>query len=185
MNLNNEQGNAFIELAFCLPIVLFVVFASLEAASALRYHEVTFTLSRELASTAFRTCAVDSAAYGSSKFNPQTCIEQEVRPGFRRRVDKVLPNAEFIVSVYTYESSTSSIQSAQAADRAPQSSFVSRHSAASMAGEIAKESELGKSLKKYGTLVVAEVSLPHPGLSIPLPQRLKVQLEGVYAATII
>jgi Flp pilus assembly protein TadG len=59
--MNKTSGSVLIELAIVLPIIVFIALGSVDIAQAIRASKAAATLSREMASIAFRECSIEIA----------------------------------------------------------------------------------------------------------------------------
>lgn len=114
---SRERGTVFVELALTLPVVLAVIFATIEFSRSLRLIEDAATFSREAANSAFRQCGpiAYSAAFpdvddtSTADFSAlQTCMDR-VRTSSELATRVLIPNARIIVSVFSVVPATSSI----------------------------------------------------------------------------
>ena len=183
-----ERGHALIELALLMPTMLILVLSGLEAVAALRISELATTLSREIASQSFRQCSTESTGFNSDKFDPEACLEREIMPLFKSRVGRLIPDAEFIVSVYAVRSGTNVLSAASVEYKKDESTFESAYDSARVQTELSGgggPDTLGSVLKDVETVVIAEVAVPHPAFWRFLPNILGRQSERMYASTVI
>jgi hypothetical protein len=176
-----------LELAILVPVVLMLALAGLEAASAYRYSELSVSLSREMANYSFRECAADRQSFAVERFNPNRCLSEQVLPIFSSRLAKVLPRAEFIVQVYSYDPGSGDLLNATASNRSQESTFFSRYERQGVSTMLANpsEGELGQVLRDFGTVVIAEIHVPHAGFWALLPRWLGGRYQQLYAVTIV
>lgn len=95
--LESEEGNAIVELAFVLPIFLFIVFAALEYSRTLERLQWSSMLSREAASITYRRCASERGALLDG------CLDVQVVQKLSQRIDVFAPGTEFVVALFTYD----------------------------------------------------------------------------------
>ncbi len=177
-----------IEFALVLPAVLLLVIGGLDAVSTLRHSEITTTLSRELASQTFRECSSDASAFGVEKFDPNTCLQQQILPLFRSRFERLVPKAEFIVTIYSLVPATTTLRSASLSHVAPGSNFISAYPPSRVQSELTGASgpnTVGEVLKKFETTVVAEVAVPQPAYWKFIPKIMGGNPERIYATTVL
>ena len=94
-----EQGVALLEFALLAPIFIGILAAGLEFSRALKHIQVSASLSREVASIAYRECA------GDEPDKVPGCLDL-VRDKIQALADSVMPNSEIVVSVYQYVEAT-------------------------------------------------------------------------------
>jgi hypothetical protein len=105
----HDSGVAIVELAICIPLVLFLFLATLEIAQLLRVTQVTNVLSREAGNSAFRYCAdfTESGGLGPTKARTSNCLQQVLlgKNGVQTLVTSLGLSFEFeiIVSVFRYD----------------------------------------------------------------------------------
>lgn len=95
----DEKGIAMLEFVVILPLLLGLSIAALELSRSLRHAQLASTLSREVASIAYREC--------TNLPPPETmsCLEQIATP-LTDFAQRLIPNSLVIVSVYALDDSS-------------------------------------------------------------------------------
>ena len=108
MNPNAENfsrdiaGNALLEFALVLPVILLLIFGGLEIAGTISGVQAANYLSREVATLAFRNCALDSTAQDSeptSYQNGTNCLQGVVNAVLGDTTG-ILPGTNVALSIY-------------------------------------------------------------------------------------
>lgn len=94
-----QRGSVLLELALALPVIILLSFLSIETARSLRYVQVAATLSREVASLAYRDCI------GDQDQKLVFCLRR-VRDEVLGYANNLVDDSELIVSMYTYDGTT-------------------------------------------------------------------------------
>jgi hypothetical protein len=152
MGYRSQKGIAIFELVLVLPILFLFSFGTFEFARFLRQMQFASFLSRELARVGYQECASDHSAVNSDSFDPQVCLEMVVRE-LNQRTESVLPGAELILSIYNLDSMT--VTRDGIGGEGEQKSKISLAIASD------KQTDIGKMLSEYETVVIGEVYLPH------------------------
>jgi Flp pilus assembly protein TadG len=164
----NEQGSSLIELAMVAPVLAFLVFSSFRLCIQLKGTQIADSMSRELTSVAYRECIADQTAVGSSKFDPQLCLDSTIQY-FEGQSEHLAPSARFVVTLYTYDPGTDEVTMVSTAASDGQ---VSRVSVATFTDNDAFGKAMRNSIHELRRLMVGEVFYRENG-------------SEVYASTVI
>ena len=92
-----ENGNAIVELAFVIPLLVGLIFGGIEFSRSLKYSQAAVTFSREAASLALRRCA----GYLDSE-EALNCLNLR-RVTIEDFANTMFPGTEIALSLYRYE----------------------------------------------------------------------------------
>ncbi|HQH26339.1 MAG TPA: pilus assembly protein [Oligoflexia bacterium] len=186
-----DSGHAIIELALVIPVLILLCFAALGASAGISDRQTATGLSKELASLAFRSCAVnrEGARYDLAKRaqSAEICL-QRVALDFQAEFANAIPvRSAFIVSMYTVKKNgrpflegTASFQSAGM----PPAGAGTKFSESSFEAEGGRVSELASALSAMQTIVVAEVFTPYAFADV-LPINFSFNPPVIYVSSII
>ncbi|MFN8390841.1 MAG: TadE family protein [Bdellovibrionota bacterium] len=164
----SERGASLVELAIVAPAMMLLVFAAFSLCGQLRGSQHASSMSRELASMAYRDCLADAQAGQSDKFSPDSCLPTAVET-FRAANEFIKSDMAYVVTLYNYDTAT---DTAKLTFQAATPGQTSRVSLTSFAGTDPYGTALMASLRTLNRLIIAEVFYPEDG-------------RIVYAATII
>lgn len=181
----NELGVSVVELAIVIPLLLGLVFASLEFARALRVSKMVSTMSREAANYAMREC---SPVWDS----PQPCLQDAVNK-VQNFAAAGLGNVRVIVTLYKWNDTTSSPEEAgifpTRADQILQASVpgvdAKRVTRFCLFGCLPSEQAIDQTLiRDAGMVTVGEVYVDYKPIVSYVPQIFKWNVDTLYEATI-
>ena len=107
-----ERGNAIVEFALILPLIIMLFIATVEFTRTFRAKEMMAQASRELAHVVYRECFDSNGALCNlSPANNQTdlCLSY-YKDNFTRRIEQHLPGIELSVSMYSYDAASSTVE---------------------------------------------------------------------------
>ena len=182
--LRSEKGHGFIELAMVLPIFALVAFASLEAAGGISTLQLATTLSREVALTAYRECAMTSNPVSAGVTSANACLQDVLR-----RINEQYQNTPFLSNPPSPPSTVMASIYISGVGGAP-TLLTSRSIGPSTpskfsTADFATGQPLGDALSKLDVLVVTEVTIPTNTVSSSLSFLSYIQQNTVYASTTI
>jgi Flp pilus assembly protein TadG len=167
--VSSTGGHAILEFALVLPLICLLGFAGIELSRALNTLEVATALSKEMASIAYRDCVADPVtvsgqvrqANDQQKFSQQQCL-QDVRQDLNSRIRTIAPDAEFVISIYTYDSVNGYLQPAYTAQGNPNTNIFQYNQYKFTVNRFSSNPSgtLAQALREYDVLVIAEVYLP-------------------------
>ena len=175
----SERGNAILELALVLPVIAAIALGGLEYSRALKWMQISATLSRESASIAYRDCSMmrDDA----NILGPQylTICLQRVRSTVAQQVQESAPNAMIILSLYDFDGVIE-----QEALVGGNATFSSKYDPVSMNNDI--NGHLSQTVVENDFIVISEVYLPYKPIVPGLAEFIFLSESGAfYDATII
>ena len=177
-SLNEEQsGNAMLELAIIIPVILGIFFVGFQFSNYLEKWQLATTFSREAANGSFRACAAerDDPAAPEVINRLSTCLREE-HDRLINQAGGVAPNMQVIISIYRYDSDTNRVtREGIAGNGAP-------HTSKFTTGKFSdSDSILGSTLEDNRIVVVGEVYIPiSEGIGVSA-----VLGDHVYASTIM
>jgi Flp pilus assembly protein TadG len=178
----DESGHAMLELAIVIPLLSMIAVCSLELSIQLGSYQIATQLSRELASLTYRRCVIDSSGSSSAKFNPDACIDG-VLAEFATDVAGVAPGTQFVASLYN--SSGVNVQQSSIRSFGTQASNYTLSDFSSKSSSDPLVNALSNSVSELGSVIVAEVYIPHS----PLPGSIRFLNSGnsnwIYASIAI
>lgn len=183
--IKSDSGHAIAELAFFLPVLVLIAFASLEFSMMLKNYELATTLSRELANVAYRECAVSIEAMNTANtmFDPDPCLDLVIRD-LQQKFTKVA-NVQLVVSLYHWNPGAGS--SGRSVMKATNGgNYPSRYSVSRLERADVSTPTLGTSIiEEYRTVIIGEVYVPY-NLMFSFMSRFASPVSGaMYAATVI
>lgn len=164
-----ESGLAMLELALALPIVLIISFVSIETARSLRYVQVASTLSREVASLAYRDCV------GDKDEKLMFCL-RNVRDEVLGYANNLIGGSEVIVSMYTYDGTTAKDETSYEAGESSQYT---------LAGTAISGLTDTNFLTNQRIVVIGEVYIPYEPLVPRLSSAFNLGAKDYYDATVL
>lgn len=99
---NFDRGIAYIELLIVLSVLVLIIVVTIDVCRLMNVIQISATVSRESAALAYRECSGDSGE------KLQVCLNS-VRDFMQTVVNSVKPNSEVVVSLYQYDTTTSSV----------------------------------------------------------------------------
>lgn len=182
------RGHAMLEFSMVVVVLLTIAFSALEGARILQDQQNATALVRELAGLPFRQCVADKLAVGTVRYDPQACFASTVSNEFKAKLNKIAPNGEFIVSLYSYDG-VSVTRDAIYQDMMKGPTFVSKFSPQNFQAELnqlpAQRSNAVQALTLYNTMVIAEISIRHDGLDFIPRWLIPFDIQSVYAAALL
>ncbi|HQH27547.1 MAG TPA: hypothetical protein PLP17_09150 [Oligoflexia bacterium] len=183
-----------IELAIVMPLLIFLALVGYDIARALNTYQVALSLSKQIASAAYRECVVNIADFQSSHaalsgklndlFSPQECLTV-VRASLNPSVVNVSAAATYSISMVTYDAGTGGASlflpsSGNGAMLVKASDFQS-----GPGGLLDSSGSLAKLLHDYGILVIAEVHVPYQAFFESVLQALGFSFNDIHAQSIL
>jgi hypothetical protein len=192
----NCDGHAILELALVLPVLGLLALGGIELSRAMITTQIATSLSKQIATIAYRECIADKATVKSADstnqtlyYNPTACI-QAVGDSLKntQQIHKIAPGTEYIISMYSYDGTATNPVSddlggplkwgAGASAPVSDSKFTT--------GNFSDASGVyGAALKKYETLIIAEVFVPYESVFRRVLNIFFFEPGVIYATTIL
>jgi hypothetical protein len=210
-----QTGHAIIEFILVIPILLGFSFFGIELSRGLSQLEIATTLSRELASSAYRECYADANALQQaledpsintqvippppaiptsstqSDIVPNNCLT-ELLVRYGPSINNIATNAGYILSMYERNQTTGVVQllgRVQSPDPATAPPYLLSRFAATAAPGAVDFSDIttaaGAVLSDFQVLIIAEVYLPQPEPRLSIHPVFSFHPGAYYAVTII
>jgi hypothetical protein len=190
----NCYGHAVLEFALVLPLLGLLALGGIELSRALITTQIATSLSKQIATTAYRACIADIAMLKATPppahleyYNPEDCMQnvgQELNSS--GQLDTVAPGVEFTLSMYIYDAGAGGVEN---------DPFVRTWK--SGAGIIVSKSNFypalfqgpssiyGQAAQAYEALVIAEVYVPYSSVFKRVLNIFYFDPGEIYAVTIL
>ncbi|MFN8391931.1 MAG: hypothetical protein U0136_16700 [Bdellovibrionota bacterium] len=197
-----ELGHALLEFVIVSMLIFLIPLATVECSRLLKLKQVATVLSKELATSVYRDCVADNAAFPTprtappvSRFDPRTCVNGVVEGEFRTKINSLFPGCangnascpKLTLSLFGSDPNGTEVERDFFMTDDPADPEFKRFDRDIVRDDAMSQSssDMGQALKEYRVLVIGQVRLPYSTPGVGAGFLVSLFIDRVYGVTIV